>query len=342
MLFFAVALAASPVLPPTRFVYATPSDLDCPSEQLARARLVQNLGADPFAEPAERIAVLVVQSARHAAVRVRAELLDANNVSLGERTIDGNDTCDEFVAAGLFALTVALDPSRAVSLPAPLAPLRDPPATLWPAGAQRDTIERGTSTLAPGAVAVPLAPAPVEPIAAPPIAATRLQLRGFDEASPYALPLPAGTALVLGVGGQVSAFPSLALGRGPHVSAAWRGSWWGVGAELTTGLPTFTLLGQTSVTLAPCGHWRLWDITASDALALRTCVTGTVGYGWQFLPLFPVGGYAGAGGRVGLEWLLADRSAFGVWAQAEGAFQSLGPVPLQLTVGTTWEMAWPP
>jgi hypothetical protein len=316
-------LTTGPVLR-TRLVYVPGvfSSL-CPSEVDVRARTVASLGIDPFLEPVERTAILVVEGAAGddtvtppvvpRVVRVRLELVDADYESLGARTLDGDDRCDELVAAATLALAIALDPSRALVPP-------------------------------PQSVAEP-----ARPFASPPRVIIRNAPTRTDAIADI---LPEGTRAAVLVGGHTGLLLTPGLQSGAHLGATWRGSWWSLGASLRTDVPAGSPTGAMLVTAAPCAHLSLANLRAEDVLGLKGCATATTGAAWALTSGGGGGPYLGAGARVGAEWLMADASAIGLWAQLEwglvrpgyeGGISAAATVgsPVNLVFGASFELGWP-
>jgi hypothetical protein len=316
-------LETGPVLR-TRLVYVPGVFASmCPSEADVRARTVAGLGIDPFLEPVERTAILVVEGEAGddtvtppvlpRVVRVRLELVDADYESLGARTLDGDDRCDELVAAATLALAIALDPSRA---------LVPPPSVVV---------------------------APARPFASAP----RVIVRSAPaQADALAEILPEGTRAAVLVGGHTGLLLTPGLQSGTHLGATWRGSWWSLGGALRTDVPAGSPTGAMLVTLAPCAHLPLANLRADDVLGLKGCATATTGAAWALTSGGGGGPYLGAGARVGAEWVMADASAIGLWAQLEwglvrpgyeGGISAAGTVgsPVNLVFGASFELGWP-
>jgi hypothetical protein len=281
----------------------------CPSNVEVKARVVQNLGADPFRDAADRTATMVVDGDPGNAdgaprpKTVRIEIVDANSASLGTREIDGDERCDELVAAAALALAIALDPARA------FAP--EPPAPIRPRVLLRDT------------------PVTIDPIASI---------------------LPEGTRVTFGVGGHSGAMLTPAVQFGAHLGASWRGDWWGLGAELRTDAPAGFPAGAGMLTALPCAHIGLLNVRETDALGIKTCVSASAGAAWSLRQPVEAGPYAGVGVRVGAEWVMADASAIGVWAQVEWSglrpsfsepTSVIGGSPVNAALGATFELGWP-
>lgn len=311
-----------PALVPTRLLYvAGVYASGCPTDSEVRARVVANLGADPFAEPAARIAVLVVEGeageGEARATRVRLDLTDADGAALGSRVLEGDERCAELVAAAALALAIALDPTRALA-PIPSTPLPPPPLALPRSGDREKGSAEGPRVLVRDA---------------PP--------RG----DPLADLLPAGTRASVAVGGHGGAFLTPGAQGGVHLGAAWRGSWWGLGAQARSDVPAGQATGAVLVSALPCAHLGIAAVRADDTLGLKLCATTTAGLAWSLVQPTQAGVYLGVGARLGAEWAMADASSLSVWAQLEGGLLQPawpgGRAPVNALVGATFELGWP-
>jgi hypothetical protein len=147
--------------PSFAIAYQAPEGAGCPTEDAVRASVAAELGYDPW-DPVDdgaspRIAVTI--RVHHAGVRGRVEMRATDGRHLGARELEA-PSCAELAGALVLAITVAIDPLRAV------APPPKPPGT---AAADNAAANGGAATSAsaaatkPASDAPPAAPAPPHP-----------------------------------------------------------------------------------------------------------------------------------------------------------------------------------
>lgn len=326
-----------PEVPPTRLVLRAGELAPlCPGLTELKSSVASRLGADPFAEPAERVLVVGVEGGPGAedtarVLRARIELFDAELNPLGERVIESDEGCAELLQAAALAASIALAPERVLAPPLEPPPLEPPP-------------------LEPAPVETPVAePAPVEPpVEEPPEAPT-------DPAPPPRWPfLPPNAVLLGGLGTSWAFFLGPGPSVGPALSAAARDGLWELRAELRGRVgyedDIHTAHGALTATVLPCLHLPLLEVLGDDPLGVQACASGTAGAVWAAGGWFGVSPYVGAGGQAGLEWVQPSRAAFRLWTQVEVAlFRPIyvdltgGPLldqaaPANAAIGVTWEI----
>ncbi|MCC7072521.1 MAG: hypothetical protein IT383_14425 [Deltaproteobacteria bacterium] len=302
-------------LPRTRLVFAVGALAPvCPDADALRAGVIARLGADPFAEPAERVLMVAVEGEVDAAGaatarRARVELFDAELLPLGERVITSDEGCAELLAAAALAASIAIAPERALA-----APTTTPPPTPEPP--------------------------PVPPPQPPDVDTT--EPPDDDEPRSWDF-LPEGATLLGGASSSWIFFlaPGAELGPGATMAARWgelelrgelfaRGGW---SSEIVSAH------GTLAATVLPCLHVPLFELTNDAPVGLHACASATTALvvaAGGYLGLSP---YLGAGGRLGLEWVQHDLAALRFWGQVEGAI--FRPIYVDLTGGSLLDLAAP-
>lgn len=101
-----------------RLDYAPPPELSCPDASVLRDAVAIRLGYDPFVADAPRTVALTV--ARDAeGIRAEVRIIEADGSLGGRREIVDVGPCAELVDTLVLAVSIAIDPARAMGAPAP-------------------------------------------------------------------------------------------------------------------------------------------------------------------------------------------------------------------------------
>lgn len=328
-------------VPPTRLVYLPGRwAASCPGDAEVKEAVASRLGRAPFAEPAERVVVLVLDGEGEVPTRARAELFAADFASLGVRSLESAEGCRELVEASALAISIALAPELALQPPPPAV---EPP---------------------------PVEPPPVEPpsVEAPPPPPPAPASAGDEpvdvEASPptFQAPswLPEGAVLLVGGGAAASVGLSPQTVTGFHLGLGARQGDLELRLEQRQILPSFdgtlgVVHGGSAWSILPCAHLPLFSVRGDgDRLGLMTCASATAGNLWSLGAYSGGAFHAGLGGRLAVEWTQHDLSSMRAWLQTELAlvrpgFYALNGPPVweqdslvNAVIGVTWETSWPP
>jgi hypothetical protein len=270
-----------------RLVYsAGPWLSSCPSYDELRDTVVGHLGFDPFAEPAERVVLLLLDTVdgadAAAPTRARVELLDPALKSLGTRSVTSTEGCRELVATAALQVSIAVEPA-AVAGPVVAAPPTEPAAA---------------STSTPSTE-----PPPQTPTATSTLRPTVAGLYGL-EAHGSALMSP--EAMLIGASAYAGARWQMFSGRvEARVDIP-------IGDANTEAVPLL-------LTLAPCAHFPVVDLEDDESLGIGGCLTVSGGVIMMSGAFDGVGAYVGSGGRASIEWILADDTTLRGFLQIEGA-----------------------
>lgn len=268
-----------------RLVYsAGPWLSSCPSYDELRDTVVGHLGFDPFAEPAERVVLLLLDTVdgadAAAPTRARVELLDPALKSLGTRSVTSTEGCRELVATAALQVSIAVEPA-AVAGPVAPAPPKEPSAASTSTPSTSTPSTETTTTREP----------------------TVAGLYGL-EAHGSALLSP--EAMLIGASAYAGARWQMFSGRvEARVDIP-------IGDANTDSVPLL-------LTLAPCAHFPIVDLEGDESLGIGGCVTVSGGVIAMSGAFDGVGAYVGSGGRASVEWTLADDTTLRGFMQIEGA-----------------------
>src|SRR6266511_3277489 len=242
-----------------RFVYIDRSRANCPDEANLRGAAVARLGYDPFAATGEStLHVTITRTARGLRGKIRLE--DPQGGNVGARAIEssGGD-CAELAKAMALAISLAIDPLRALDVGPPSGATPTPTPSHPPTSAP---LRSGTGETA-------TAPSPSESKGAgPPDAEPGAPAEGMTPARPATSQAFRGeTGWQLSVAGLAAAGFSSGIVPGASLGAGWAGSSFALEAEGRVDLPaTMTMAGGGGsirvspllFTLAGCARLKRW------------------------------------------------------------------------------------
>jgi hypothetical protein len=323
--------------PSARLVYSrTAEAMACPDEEVLRKAVATRFGYDPFFPWAPKVVVVQMWRDR-GRLRSRVQLVDEQGVARGTRelTSDEQASCASLFGATALAISIALD-----TLDTPASSPQD-------ASEGRDTASSTASSPAPvppTTEAPPTVVPPSSPVdAAPTLSTSDAGAGPATTSSPEARSARSGGTVqwTIGLGASVSGgiAPAPALGSAFFASIRRGLASLSIDGSAGESLPAHRgdpgQIVQSSLVVgdvAPCLH----------AGPFFGCALGTLGtlVAWSrdvASPQTQVRLFAGAGGRVGLEWALS--AAFAVWLRADVS-ADLTPRTFLLGSGEQWS-TWP-
>jgi hypothetical protein len=334
-----VTASSATASPSARLVYSrTAEAMTCPDEGALRKAVATRFGYDPFFPWAPKVVVVQMWRDR-GRLRSRVQLVDEQGMARGTRelTSDEQASCASLFGATALAISIALDTiDAATASPDDASPTSEGGAT---ASSSSSTPARVPSTTA--------APSTV---ASTPVDATPT-LSASDDGAALATtgsPPETGSARrdrkaqwTVGLGASVSGgiAPAPALGSAIFASIRWGRASLSIDGSAGESLPAHRgdpgQIVQSSLIVgdvAPCVH----------AGPLFGCALGTLGtlVAWSrdvASPQTQVRLFAGAGGRVGLEWAVS--AAFAVWLRGDVS-ADLTPRTFVVGSGEPWS-TWP-
>lgn len=312
----------------------------CPDEEVLRKAVATRFGYDPFFPWAPKVVVVQIWRDR-GHLRSRVQLVDERGIVRGTREIASDEqvSCASLFGATALAISIALD-----TLDVPAAS----PEGVSPRSEAGVTASSSSST-PPPVPSTTVAPLIVATSSSPVDATATLSASDAGAApATTAPPLEAGSARrgrtaqwAIGLGASLSGGTAPAPVLGSTIFARVRSGSASVSIDGSAGesLPAHRgdpgQIVQSSLIvgdLAPCLH----------AGPLFGCAVGTLGalVAWSrdvASPKTQVRLFAGAGGRLGLEWAVS--AAFTLWLRADGSVD-LTPRTFVVGSGETWS-TWP-
>ncbi len=292
----AALTAAAPAYgsPSARLIYArAPEAASCPDDGALRSAVAARLGYDPFFPWARQTVVVQVWREggggreRERGYRARLQLVDAEGLAHGTRTLSSNQTtCAELFDAAALAISIAMDslpktdPEPAPAPPPPAQPTPEPPPSAPPP---------------PPAPPPPAPPPPPPPRAVAPFLG--VDLLGVVDAEP-------------GPTGALAAFAGLAT-PGASLALEVRADSPASGADPVAPGRVRAWSGQA--TLAPCARFGVTSLCALGSLGLFRAESAGITDPRSATALFVT-----AGARAGAEWPLTR--ALSLRAHVDAAF----------------------
>jgi hypothetical protein len=298
----------------------------CPSSDDVARLVAGHLGRDPFGEPATRVMTLLLDGAGATPTRARLELLGASLAPLGSRVVEGNSGCADLVATAALQMAIALDPLAITSA--------------------NDPAEAAAADPTPAPTAPPTTPTTDVIVDDTPDASDDKNRRR------RVVIVEEGIGVVVGGDAHVANWlVSDAPMLGFTVGAALRGGMFSARTELRLDFGATSDDDQGAlpalVSVLPCAHVPILDLGGEDGrFDAAACGTVTAGLLPELTNAVRVGGYAGAGVRLGLDWHLDSTSVVHFFGQSEVALWRAGIVgsptvstsPLNVVVGVGFDI----